>query len=387
MQPAARVQAAIEIIDDILKNDFKINHSLKKWSRQNRYAGSKDRAEIRDLIFDAMRNLRSYSKVGGGMNGRAIMSAALHIKGHNLKLIFTGEKYAPKALKNFKFCPIGSLSDPELFNIPDWLWPIWSTDLAGGAMQVASALRKRANIFLRVNKKKSTREQAVIELRKAGIEATLHPEVKTCLMVINGKEKINQSMVYRGGLVEFQDTASQMSVDSLPDKLSGPILDYCAGAGGKALALASKYDKTIFAHDVVKNRMSDIPTRARRANARIEIIKNNNLIKNYYGLVFADVPCSGTGSWRRDPAGKWLLSELALSSLVKDQSKIINHASSLVRIGGFFVYATCSVLKRENSEQIDFFLKKQKSWKVIKKRQLLPTNFSDGFFYCYLQKC
>lgn len=386
MTPGARVQAAIEIVDELINNRFQVEKTLKIWARQNRYAGSKDREEIRDLVFDALRNLRSYAGSGGGMNGRAIISASLYFKGICLAQIFTGKGYSPAPLENFVFHDLDKLKDAEKYDLPDWLWPIWLNDLGEKAEYSAMVLKERANLFLRVNLLKVTRKEAIICLAEQGIDAEIHSKVETALIVKRGQKRIRHSNIYQSGMIELQDASSQMTVCALPHNLSGPFLDYCAGGGGKALALAAKFKTKIIAHDAVNRRMVDIASRSSRAGAEIEIVSTNNLKNRDFGLVLADTPCSGSGTWRRDPAGKWLLTKTALMNLVQTQKDIIKRSSQFVRDGGILAYVTCSVLKSENCDQIDAFLSSNKNWTVQDYNQLYPSDCGDGFYYCYLRK-
>ena len=140
------------------------------------------------------------------------------------------------------------------------------------------------------------------------------------------------------------------------------------------------------AHDTKNWRMSDIPKRSNRAGAEIEIVSTNYLKNKSFGLVLADAPCSGSGTWRRDPAGKWLLTEATLMQLLKTQKDIINRSSQYVRKGGILAYVTCSVLKRENSDQVTAFLSSNNNWTVQDHNQFYPSDDGDGFYYCYLLK-
>ena len=386
MTPAARVQAAIEIIDEILHNGFRAELSLTTWSRKNRYAGSKDRAAIRDHVYGALRKLRSLSGKGGALSGRAILIAALREDGIDPTEIFTGGRFAPVPLEDKENATNQSLSLPEAFDIPDWLWPIWKDDLGDRAEEVADALTRRAPVFLRVNCQKISPKDAVDKLRNEGVISEIHPEVGTALCVTEGQRAIQTSDSYQNGFVELQDASSQRSIAQIPLTSVGPYLDYCAGGGGKTLAMADHFSDKIHAYDASAKRLIPLEERAKRAGAKVQIMNRLALKREKFGLVFADVPCSGSGSWRRDPAGKWRLDAAALSSLLSLQYSIFNEAASHLRSGGLFVYATCSVLKRENRDQIDHFLTEHPQWSILDERQFYPSEKGDGFYFCYLQK-
>ena len=384
MTPAARVQAAIEVIDDFLTGRSG-EMALTAWARRSRYAGSGDRAAVRDHVFDALRHLRSYAACGGGMSGRPIMIAALRKQGVDPQGIFTGDRFAPETLSAKEQEPNEFTSEAELFDIPDWLWPIWCQDLADHAEQVADNLRQRAPVFLRVNIVRTTREAALRKLCDEGINTEVHPSVPTALKVIDGARKVAQSDSYKQGLVELQDASSQASVCALTSRIKGPVLDYCAGGGGKALALAAWLGKKVHAHDASASRMKDLPVRARRAQADIVLKTTDQVQQTKYGLVFCDVPCSGSGAWRRDPSGKWRLDAGQLDNVLRRQFDILSNAADLVAPDGVLLYATCSVLERENGQQIDLFLKQNSHWSLANSQQFLPDSNGDGFYFAILQ--
>ena len=384
MTPAARVQAAIEVIDDFLTGQSG-EMALTAWARRSRYAGSGDRAAVRDHVYDALRHLRSYAACGGGMSGRPIMIAALRKQGVDPQGIFTGDRFAPETLSAKEQEPNEFTSEAEQFDIPDWLWPIWCQDLADHAEQVADNLRQRAPVFLRVNIARTTREAALQKLNDEGINTEVHPFVPTALKVIDGARKVAQSDSYKQGLVELQDASSQASVCALTSQIKGPVLDYCAGGGGKALALAAWLGKKVHAHDASASRMKDLPVRARRAQADIVLKTTDQVQQTKYGLVFCDVPCSGSGAWRRDPSGKWQLDADQLDNVLKRQFDILSNAADLVAPDGVLLYATCSVLERENGQQIDLFLKQNSHWSLANSQQFLPNSNGDGFYFAILQ--
>ena len=384
MTPAARVQAAIEVIDDFLTGRSG-EMALTAWARRSRYAGSGDRAVVRDHVYDALRHLRSYAACGGGMSGRPIMIAALRKQGVDPQGIFTGDRFAPETLSAKEQEPNEFTSEAERFDMPDWLWPIWCQDLADHAEQVADNLRQRAPVFLRVNIVRTTREAALRKLCDEGINTEVHPSVPTALKVIDGARKVAQSDSYKQGLVELLDASSQASVCALTSRIKGTVLDYCAGGGGKALALAAWLGKKVHAHDALASRMKDLPVRARRAQADIVLKTTDQVQQTKYGLVFCDVPCSGSGAWRRDPSGKWRLDAGQLDNVLKRQFDILSNAADLVAPDGVLLYATCSVLERENRQQIDLFLKQNSHWSLANSQQFLPNSNGDGFYFAILQ--
>ena len=204
---------------------------------------------------------------------------------------------------------------------------------------------------------------------------------------MEGARKIKTSQAYEAGLVELQDASSQASITVLPRETAGPVLDYCAGGGGKTLALAAWLKQPIFAFDSAGERMRDLPIRAARAQADVVLLDQPPFADGpAQNLVFCDMPCSGSGVWRRDPSGKWTLTAARLRDLQNLQSEILGQASALVASGGMLLYATCSVLKRENSDQIESFIAGNPSWSCLNSKQFFPSNQGDGFYYAVLQK-
>ena len=385
MTPGAHIAAAIEVLDQILAGK-NAEVSLIKWGRSNRFAGSGDRHAIRDIVYDALRQKNSLTKRSKNISGRSWIIALLKKREVDLDKYFGATRYSPPKIKKWELELLPIENESDLYDIPDWLWPKWKASLGIKAIEVAGTLKERANIFLRVNKIKGTREDAIQALEKDGIISKFHPTVSTALIVNKGTRKIKNSEAYNIGLVELQDASSQASVLKLNIDLNGPILDFCAGGGGKSLALSAYLNKPIFAYDANFERMKDLPNRACRSGANIRVIKSNDLKKSHYGLVFCDVPCSGSGSWRRDPEGKWALTLQDYERLLSLQENILVTASQLVKPNGTLVYATCSILKDENKAQIQKFLDNTNDWALKKEKFSIPSGLGDGFYFSILKR-
>ena len=385
MTPAAHIAAAIEILDLILAGE-NAQTSLTRWGRSHRFAGSGDRNAIRDIVYDALRQKNSLTKRSKKISGRSWIIALFQKSKVNLDEYFGTGRYSPPKIKKWELDLLPIENDSDLHDIPDWLWPKWKAALGKKANDVANTLKKRANIFLRVNITKCARKDAIQALQKDGIISKLHPTVSTALIVDEGTRKIKNSEAYNLGIVELQDASSQASVLQLSSGQNGPILDYCAGGGGKALALNAYLKKPIFAYDANLLRMKDLPTRASRSGADIRIIKSNDLKNSHYGLVFCDAPCSGSGTWRRDPEGKWSITLRDYKKLLSLQENILRTAAQLVQANGRLVYATCSVLKDENKTQIQKFLANSNEWVLEKEKLFMPNELGDGFYFSSLKK-
>ena len=387
MTPAARVCSAIEVLDAILSGT-PTEQALTRWARGNRFAGSKDRAAIRDYVFDAVRCRRSYAALGGSETGRGLILGGLRTKDIDARVLFDGSKYGAATLSDAELAVDVRLSDLRLgerLDLQDWVWELFAQDLGEAAFDAADTLRKRANIFLRVNLSKCDVSTARTLLKEEGIETDTHALSETALLVLSNARRIALTDAYKNGMVELQDSASQAVCDFLKLPSSGRILDFCAGGGGKSLAMAAQTKATVFAHDANAKRMSDLLLRASRANADVQIIEKIEE-NSTFDLVLCDVPCSGSGSWRRSPDGKWSLTTNMLESLRNTQLEILTDASGHVSAKGELAYATCSVFSSENSKQISMFLNDNPEWSLIGDRQFLPQDGGDGFYVARLTR-
>lgn len=376
MTPAARLAAAISVLDTILAGQ-PAEPALTGWGRANRYAGSGDRAAVRDLVFDALRCKRSFAALGGGMSGRGLVLGALRAAGAGGEALFTGEGHAPAPVRPQD---AGRAPDAlEALDCPDWLAPALQESLGARFESEMQALRQRAAVFLRVNLAKGGREAAQSRLAAEGIAAEFVQNVRTALRVIDSARKIAASRSYLEGYVELQDAASQAVVLELPLRDGMRVLDCCAGGGGKTLALAALGRFSLFAHDASPRRMRDLPLRAARAGAVVTLLENIDPSARY-DAILADAPCSGSGSWRRDPQGKWALTAERLAELTALQVGILDRMAPLVAKGGVLAYATCSLLQAENESQAQAFLARNPGWILRKERRFFPSDGADGFF-------
>ena len=384
MTPGARVAAAIEVLDQIA-DGRPAEQALTRWARGNRFAGSKDRAAIRDHVFDVLRQKRRAAAVGGGQSGRALMIGALRLAGADLASLFDGQGYGPAPITPDEIPQSAPLTQAEEWDLPDWLVPLFQDSLGDDAGACAKALQQRAPITLRVNLAKTTRDQAIEALTAEGIDVRLNPLSDAALSVTQGARKIRNSTAFTTGLIELQDAASQAVVQQLPQ--GGRVLDYCAGGGGKALALAMTHQNTVFAHDIDPARMQDLPTRTLRAGAQVTLLETQQIAGQApFDLVLCDAPCSGSGAWRRAPEGKWTLTPERLDELTKIQDDVLTRAMSLTAPGGVLAYATCSVLSVENTQRIDAFLARNLDWTCRFHRQFLVGDDGDGFFAAHLTR-
>ncbi len=387
MTPSARFAAAIDILDRILYGEAS-EKVLTTWARSNRYAGSGDRAAIRDLVFEAVRCRASYGYLGGANTGRGIMIGLARTQGMDVNSLFSGDKYAPDTLTPEESGSHNLADAPRSVRLdcPEWLLPLFDESLGDQADAVLELSRSRAPVFLRVNTAKTDRDRAIHALADDGVIVIEHPLSETALEVRENPRRVAVGETFQSGMVELQDAASQAIVDLLPLGADSSVLDFCAGGGGKSLAIAAKGVGRVVAHDALPARMKDIPDRAKRAGAKIVMSTLSEIGDDTFDLVLCDVPCSGSGSWRRSPDGKWDLTPERLDELVGVQMNIIEEAAEYVGENGALAYVTCSMFDVENARQVEKFTAKHPEWTVQKTHQFTPKDGGDGFHISLLTR-
>ncbi|WP_428516118.1 RsmB/NOP family class I SAM-dependent RNA methyltransferase [Roseovarius sp.] len=386
MTPAARVQAAIEVLDAVA-GGMAAEQALTRWARGARYAGSKDRAAVRDHVFSVLRRRRSCAALGGGNGGRALMLGLLRGAGEDTDAIFSGEGHAPAPLDPGERDAGRTPTPQEGRDLPDWLWERFAASLGGEAARAAEALRHRAPVCLRLNPGLKTDAYVIDMLEQEGIALHPVPDVEGAVLVTEGARRVTQSRAYLDGLVEVQDTSSQAAMAALDVPPGARALDYCAGGGGKVLALAARIEGAWFAHDAAPQRMRDLPQRAARADVTVTLLDAGGVTGAApFDLVLCDVPCSGSGTWRRTPEAKWTLTPERLVDLCRTQRSILQEAQALVRPGGMLAYTTCSVLDEENADQVAALLAASSGWVQEITRHWPVSEVGDGFFLSVLRK-
>ena len=355
MTPAARLQAAIEILDEVIgsaRDDGPPADTIvTRYFKTRRYAGSKDRRAVRELVFRVIRTVRERPA-----NGRSAM-LALAEDDPSLRELF-GQPRGPDPLTVVE--PIA-----ERGIVSEWLISELSPLVASTEWQ---ALLERAPLDLRVNAARASREAMLA--RFEGAEAT---PLSPWGIRLPFDSRIDDRDEFAQGLVEVQDEGSQLIALACMPLGGKKFLDLCAGAGGKSLSLAAAAPSaTILATDSNRSRLSKLAPRAERAGASIETRLLNpprelDELADWRGqadLVLVDAPCSGSGTWRRNPEGRWRLTSERLDRVVALQSRLLDIAAEMVRPGGRMVYAVCSLLSREGAGQIEGFLSRHSSWMV-----------------------
>ncbi|MDD5585502.1 MAG: RsmB/NOP family class I SAM-dependent RNA methyltransferase [Alphaproteobacteria bacterium] len=383
MTPSARLQATIELLGMIETVPQPADALVSGYFRARRYIGSKDRAAISAMTYDVLRHQARLSwwleKIKAGITPRARFLAYLFLvenkKPSTLNELFTGKKFSPDPLTEaertlLKKLEGHTLEHPDMPDTvpgecPEWAAPSLKKRFGKRFDAEMAALLQPASLDLRINPLKTTREEALAVLLKNGFDA------KPCKLSpfgirIQGRPALNTVSLLRNGHAEIQDEGSQLVALLVDAKPGERIVDFCAGAGGKTLALAAqmKNKGRIVACDVLESRLKRSAERFRRAdvhNIEVKTLNSENdpWVKRHKGMfdrALVDAPCSGTGTWRRNPDQRWRSLGKGLETLLPLQANILASAARLVKPGGRLIYATCSLLPEENEQQIEQFL-------------------------------
>ncbi len=391
MTPSARLAATAAILDN-LDWSRPVEPQLKAWARANRYAGSKDRRAIADRIYTILRRRRTCAAPLGGETGRALvlgsLSATDRLSVDEITALCSGG-YGLAALTETEITALASPPNDETpaasLDWPDWLYAEAEAAFGSAIDTELDALRQRAPVDLRVNLLKSTLATAQSALHDEGFTPETVPDIPTALR-LPPASSIARSTAFADGLVELQDASSQAVALFAQARAGQTVLDFCAGAGGKTLALAAMMDNTgaLHAYDVNPERMRDLLDRATRAGASPNIIRSPDALQALRGqcdIVLVDAPCSGSGSWRRDPLAKWRLSEDNLTRCLIMQREAIDSAASFVKPGGHLIYATCSILPVENTEQSSAFSQRNQAFALdCDLKRHTARDGGDGFY-------
>ncbi len=381
MTPAARIAAAIDLLQameasprrpaDAVANDF---------FRARRFIGSGDRRAVSDRVWRVLRLHRRLgwwlARVGLPMVPRLAVAASLLLEGWTLAGVrqsFSGGQFAPQSLGGAEEAGLARLEghtplhadmpEPVRLELPDWIVPPLRARFGDALAPEMAAAGVPAALDLRVNLLKATREQAQAALVAEGIEAAPTPLSPWGLRVA-GRRPVTSGAAFRQGLVEIQDEGSQLVAALVGARPGMRVADWCAGAGGKTLALAMTMANRghIVACDTSAPRLDAAVARLRRAGVhnveRHLIGAGDRWAKRHaaqFDRVLVDVPCTGTGTWRRNPDAPLRLAESDLAELLPKQAAILDAAARLVRPGGRLIYATCSLLAEENESQVTEF--------------------------------
>jgi len=372
LTPAARVQAAIDILEGLATSRLPADRFIREFFRARRYAGSKDRAAVSERVYDVFRHRASFAWRMGSEAPRVLVIASLLKEGADVPSLFTGDGYGPPVLSDEERAGIANMPpDPTPYvkgEYPQFLESELQRTFGEDVSLEMSAMLERAPVDLRVNTLKATRDDVLTALKAEGFEAEATRYSPFAIRLPPSTRGLEQSKSFLSGAFEFQDEAAQIAVLLAQAKPGMRVLDLAAGAGGKALALAAAMNNSgeLTAHDIDEGRLRQIAPRAQRAG--ITIIQTHAGPKppgRPYDLVLLDAPCSGSGTWRRSPENKWRLTPERLDELNALQDKLLDQAAARAAGTARIIYATCSILLRENEDRIAAFLARHPAFKVI----------------------
>lgn len=377
MKPGGRIQAAAEVLEDVLVRHQPAAVALADWGKRHRFAGSGDRAAIGTLVYDVLRRRLSLGAQMGSEAPRALAVAAapraLGLSPADVIGACDGSVHAPAPLDADEQARLAAGGPPAdapaqvAADIPEWL--IASFVRAFGARAVAEgrAMAERAPIDLRVNTLKATRDKVLTALARYGAVPTRLAPLGVRIPPPEGPAKsphVEAEAAHGKGWFEVQDEGSQLAAALSGAAPRQQVLDLCAGAGGKTLALAAAMHNSgqIYAYDSDKGQLRPIFERLQRAGVRnTQVLDGGNraaleALGPRFDVVLVDAPCSGSGTWRRKPDAKWRLRPEALAARQAEQREVLTLAAGLVKPGGRLAYVTCSVLPEENADQVAWFL-------------------------------
>jgi 16S rRNA (cytosine967-C5)-methyltransferase len=427
--PAARIAAAIELLQAIEAAPRRPADAVaNEFFRARRFIGSGDRRAVSDRVWRVLRMHRRLgwwlAHVGLEANARLLVAGSLLLEGWVLSGVqqsFSGGRFAPPALSRPEQAGLAELEgrtpdhpdmpEPVRLELPDWIFPRLHARFGDALAPEMAAMGVPAPLDLRVNLLKATREEAQAALAGEGIEAALTP-LSPWGLRIEGRRLVTSGAAFQNGLVEIQDEGSQLVAALVGARPGMRVADWCAGAGGKTLAMAMTMNNRghIVACDVSAPRLEGAVQRLRRAGVhnveRHLVGSGDKWLKRHAGQfdrVLVDAPCTGTGTWRRNPDAPLRLAQRDLDELLPKQAAILDDAARLVRPGGRLIYATCSLLAEENDSQVIEFRARHPDFTAVplERAWTLPApapaagealtltprrNNTDGFFAAVLER-
>lgn len=391
MTPAARLSAAIEVLADVEARRRPAPDALKDWGLARRFAGSKDRAAVASLVYDALRRKASAAWIMGEDAPRAIVLGMLRLQRHldpeAIAALCSGERFAPTPLSAVERERLGQAGlahapAPAAGDFPAWIEPSLIRALGDDLVPEMQALAQRAPIDVRVNTLKASRQETRTALPHLGAAETPHaPEGLRLWPGEDGRGPALQAEPeFIKGWFEIQDEGSQLAALLSGVKPGEQVVDLCAGGGGKTLALAALMQNAgqIYATDADPRRLAPIHDRLTRAGVRnVQVRTPRGGQDALAGLdgrsdcVLLDAPCTGCGTWRRNPDAKWRLRPGSLAARIKEQGAVLDRAAALVKPGGRIVYVTCSILPEENDDAVGGALERHHGLTAVEPTRVL----------------
>lgn len=384
MRDGGRIAAAIDVLGDVLNRHQPVKSAARDWGKRARYAGSKDRAWVSGLVLDALRKKNSIAHAMGSDEPRALVLGALSFAwGWDIMKIDSAmdEQHAPSKLtleerERLVMAPDVTAEPWVSGDYPEWMEPMMDRVFGEEKVVEAQAMAVRADVDIRVNTLKVDAEKAGGPMRSANAVAS--PLLKNAYHIpardpSEREASLESIPAYSKGWVEVQDAGSQIAAAAANAKPGDQVLDYCAGGGGKTLAIAAMMEGKgqVHAYDIDGRRLSALIPRLKRSGAHnVQLVHPKEpealeALKGQMDVVFVDAPCTGTGTWRRRPDAKWRLKDKQLEKRIEEQTEILEAASAFVKPGGKLVYATCSFLIEEDEDRVADFLSRHDSFQQV----------------------
>ncbi|MBT9372200.1 RsmB/NOP family class I SAM-dependent RNA methyltransferase [Rhizobium sp. CSW-27] len=423
MRLGGRMAAAIEVLADIEARKRPVADALKDWGLAHRFAGSGDRSAIGNLVYDALRMRLSHAYLMQDDGEVALVYAVLlrqwGFTPDSLAAELADDRFAPAA-PDLSGLATRNLAEAEPHvqgDVPDWLVPSFQAAFGDEWLAEARAMAERPTLDLRANTLKASRDKVVKALERAGATPTRIARHGIRIPAGDGAARlpnVTAELSFQKGWFEVQDEGSQIVADLVLPQEGQQVLDYCAGGGGKTLALAAAMNNKgqVHAYDADRKRLAPIIERLRRAGTRnVQVhddVRDLKALEGRLDTVLVDAPCTGTGTWRRRPDTKWKLTPRNIEERLEQQRDALTSAAAYVRPGGTLVYVTCSVLPEENDRQIARFTAEHPEFSAIASLPAWDNLFgaaqkphsadgtgltltpartgTDGFFFCRLQR-
>jgi 16S rRNA (cytosine967-C5)-methyltransferase len=425
MRLGGRLAAAIEVLEDMERRKRPAADALKDWGLSHRFAGSGDRSAIGNIVYDALRRRRSAGWLTGDDMARGQAFGALLLEwglsANALNAALDGDKFAPQPLSAEELAAIASRDlanapDAVRADLPDWCQPQFEAAFGEAWVAEAAALA-RARRSTCGSTPAGHRDKVLADLVDIGaIPTDIAPQGMRVAPIAEGGRHPNVQVepAFQKGWFEIQDEGSQIVAQLSGAKPGMQVLDYCAGGGGKTLAMSAQMDNKgqIFAYDSEKARIAPIFDRLRRAECRnVQVIAGQTALSALEGqmdMVLVDAPCTGTGTWRRRPDAKWRLSDRQVEVRMREQSTILDAVARFVKPGGAIAFITCSVFRDENQSQAHGFLERHADFSFDDHKAIWTENFgtidasprigadgivltpattaTDGFYFAMLRK-
>ncbi|HEY8355774.1 MAG TPA: RsmB/NOP family class I SAM-dependent RNA methyltransferase [Methylophilaceae bacterium] len=401
---------------DVLNNPGPADAKLGAFFRRNRELGSKDRAFVAESVYGVLRRMAFLEHIaGGGRDPRKLLLAFwLRVQGISLRELEPGlNRQQQDWAQEIKARSTEGMTPAQQADMPDWLWERLKAQYGDEfALTVARSMHQPASLDLRVNTVKASREEVMARFREESIEVAATPYAPTGLRMAQ-KLNISRHPLFVDGKIEVQDEGSQLLAMLVAPRRGEMVADFCAGAGGKTLALGALMRNTgrLYAFDVSEKRLSNLSQRLKRSglsNLHSQLISSEQdpklkRLHSKFDRVLVDAPCSGLGTLRRNPDLKWRQTEQDILELTAKQTAILERAARLVKAGGRLVYATCSLIEEENERIAAGFLESHPEFVLLPAREVLAQqqvpldtgdylrlfphlHQTDGFFAAVFEK-